>query len=225
MSQADGNLKVPLSRRSIVFGLVSAMFGLASVQDLYLGVFSPIIYRGDGVFTSNVSTHCHYRNIYCLYNSSSLPIGTISICVIAFVLKIPRKFKISHKSFRNRILELNLIGTSILVPAIICLLLAFQWGGSTYAWDNSRIIGLFVGFGCLIVLFIFTQLKLGDRATLPPRILWQRTVGAVSCFAFPFGVVFILLVFYLPLYFQTIKGASAMKSGIDILPLPRSFLQ
>ena len=138
--------------------------------------------------------------------------------VIAFVLKIPRKSEISHKSFRNRILELDLIGTSILIPAIICLLLPFQWGGSTYTWNNSRIIGLFVGFGCLIILFIFTQLKLGDHATLPPRILRQRTVGAASCFAFLFGVGFILLVFYLPLYFQTIKGASAMKSGIDILP-------
>ena len=104
------------------------------------------------------------------------------------------------------------------MPAIICLLLAFQWGGSTYAWNNSQIIGLFVGFGYLIILFIFTQLKLGNRTTLPPRIPWQRTVGAASCFVFIFGVGFILSVFYLPLYLQTIKGASATKSGIDILP-------
>jgi hypothetical protein len=34
-----------------------------------------------------------------------------------------------------------------------------------------------------------------------------------------FGASFFLLVFYLPLYFQSIKGASATKSGIDILPL------
>jgi len=34
-----------------------------------------------------------------------------------------------------------------------------------------------------------------------------------------FGASFFLLVFYLPLYFQSMKGASATKSGIDILPL------
>ena len=94
--QADGNLKVPLSRRSIVFGLVSAMFGLASVAGPLIGGsenFSPIIYRGGGVFTSSASTHCHYRNIYCLYNSLSLPIGAISIFVIAFVLKNPSEIR------------------------------------------------------------------------------------------------------------------------------------
>jgi len=78
---------------------------------------------------------------------------------------------------------------------------------------------LFVGFGCLVVIFTITQFRLGDRATLPPRILAQRTVAAAVCFAIMFGAAFFVLVFYLPLYFQSIKGASATKSGIQVLPL------
>ena len=139
--------------------------------------------------------------------------------MIAFLFQIPRQSESSPKSLRDRILELDLIGASILIPAIICLLLALQWGGSTYAWNNSRIIGLFFGFGCLIILFIFTQIKLGDRATLPPRILRQRSVAAASFFAFLFGAGFFILIFYLPVYFQSVKGVSATKSGIDVLPL------
>ena len=149
---------------------------------------------------------------------SSLPIGAISIVVIIFVLHIPRESG-KGRTFFSRVQELDLLGASILVPAVICLLLALQWGGSTYPWRNSRIIGLFVGFGCLIIIFIFTQIRLGDRATLPPRILSQRTVIAAVCFCTMFGASFFLLVFYLPLYFQSIKSASATKSGIDILPL------
>jgi hypothetical protein len=84
---------------------------------------------------------------------------------------------------------------------------------------DSRIIGLFVGFGCLIILFIYSQIKLGERATLPIRILSQRTVAATSAFSGLFGGAFFVLIFYLPLYFQSIKGVSATKSGIDVLPL------
>ena len=76
-----------------------------------------------------------------------------------------------------------------------------------------------MGFGCLILLFIYSQIKLGERATLPIRILSQRTVAATSIFSGLFGGAFFVLIFYLPLYFQSIKGVSATKSGIDVLPL------
>lgn len=76
-----------------------------------------------------------------------------------------------------------------------------------------------MGSGCLIPLFIYSQIKLGERATLPVRIVSQRTVAATSLFSGLFGGAFFVLIFYLPLYFQSIKGVSATKSGIDILPL------
>jgi hypothetical protein len=123
------------------------------------------------------------------------------------------------RSVWSRIQELDLIGTLILVPAVVCLLLALQWGGSTYPWNNSRIIGLFVGFFCLASIFVFTQIKLGDRATLPLSILSQRTVFVSCIYSFLFGAGFFVLVYFLPVYFQSIKGASATRSGIDILPL------
>ncbi|KIM37698.1 hypothetical protein M413DRAFT_448229 [Hebeloma cylindrosporum] len=192
---------MPLQKRPIVFGLIGGMFGLASVAGPLLG----------GVFTDHVSWRwCFYIN---------LPVGAFSIVVIAFVLKIPQKANPKNLSIKERISDLDLIGASILIPAIISLILALQWGGSTYPWNNSRIIGLFVCSGCLILLFVYSQIKLGERATLPIRILSQRTVAATSLFSGLFGGGFFVLIFYLPLYFQSIKGVSATKSGIEILPL------
>lgn len=63
------------------------------------------------------------------------------------------------------------------------LLLALQWGGSTYPWSNSRIIGLFCGFGGLLIVFIYSQLRLGDKATLPPRLFKDRNVSFFLPFA------------------------------------------
>ena len=141
------------------------------------------------------------------------------MAVIIIFLSIPRQSKASGQSLLSCILELDLLGASVLIPAVVCLLLALQWGGSTYPWHSSRIIGLFVGFACLTIIFTATQIKLGDRATLPPRILTQRTVTSAVCFSVMFGAAFFVLVFYLPLYFQSVKGASATRSGIDVLPL------
>jgi len=149
----------------------------------------------------------------------SLPIGAVSIAVIVFILQIPSQPHREKQSILERIKELDLIGASILIPAIICLLLALQWGGATYPWNSSRVIGLFVGFGVLILIFIYTQIKLGDRATLPPRILAQRTVAAASVYSIMFAAGFFVLVFYLPIYFQSIKNVSATRSGIEVLPL------
>jgi hypothetical protein len=149
----------------------------------------------------------------------SLPIGAVSILVIVFILKIPREDNAEGKSIRERILDLDLVGASILIPTVICLLLALQWGGTKYPWKNSRIIGLLVGAGILAVIFTFSQIRLGDRATLPPRILSQRSVTAGVIYSVMFGAGFFVLIFYLPLYFQSVKGSSATKSGIQVLPL------
>jgi hypothetical protein len=135
------------------------------------------------------------------------------------VLNIHRDPKDSEKPYLDRIKELDLIGASILIPAIICLLLAVQWGGNTYSWRNSRIIGLFIGAGLLLILFVYSQIRLGEKATLPPRILKQRTVAAASSFVFFFGAGIFVLMYYLPLYLQSVKGSSPTRSGIQILPL------
>lgn len=72
------------------------------------------------------------------------------------------------------------------IGAICCLLLALQWGGQTRPWNSSTIIGLLVGFGLLSCVFGYLQWKLGERATIPLRVLRQRSILTGS------GVLFFL---------------------------------
>lgn len=150
---------------------------------------------------------------------SSLPIGAVVVTCIFFYLRINRENNTAGHSIVKRIGQLDLIGAAILVPAIVMLLLALQWGGTTYAWSNSRIIGLFVGFAAMIIIFGLTQWRQGDNATLPPRLFKNRNVFSAMAFVFFFGAGFFALIFYIAIYFQSIKGSSATKSGIQILPL------
>ncbi len=112
---------VPLHTRPTFTGFVGACFGIASVTRALLG----------GAFTNNVSWRwCFYIN---------LPIGAITIAIIFVVLKLP-SLKNANLSIRQQFVQLDPLGTLFFLPSTVCLLLALQWGGSTYAWKDGRII-------------------------------------------------------------------------------------
>ena len=142
----------------------------------------------------------------------------MTIVGIAAFLKNPERLE-NNKPLRERLKELDFLGAFFLIPAVICLVLALQWGGTKYAWNSATIIGLFCGFGCLVIIFITIQIRLGDRATIPIRVFARRSVFFSVMFAFCVGSAFLLVIFYLPLYFQGVKGATATESGVHVLPL------
>lgn len=71
-------------------------------------------------------------------------------------------------SLLRNVMRFDPIGTALFVPAIVCMLLALQWGGTTYPWANGRVIALFVLFGILLITFIGVQIWLGNNATGKP---------------------------------------------------------
>ena len=151
---------------------------------------------------------------------SSLPVGAVSAAVVMLVLNPPPRPKDQRaKSILARLRELDLIGAALLVAAITCLLLSLQWGGKQYSWNSGHIVGLLVGFALLLVIFIGWQIRLGEKATLPPRIVCQRTVAAASVFVIMFSGSAVVFMFYLPIFFQSIRGSTAILSGIQMLPL------
>lgn len=105
------------------------------------------------------------------------------------------------------------------MPSVICLLLALQWGGTTHPWSNWRIILLLVLFGVLFCVWLRIQFWKGDTATVPPRLLKNRSIAAASWYIFSLGSYFLVLIYYLPIWFQAVKGTTAVNSGIRNLPL------
>jgi hypothetical protein len=94
-----------------------------------------------------------------------------------------------------------------------------KWGGTDYAWSDGRIVALFVIFALTLVAFGVLQWWLGDKATIPPRIVMQRTIWSASWFAFFISGSFYLFIYFIPIYFQAVLAASSLTSSIDSLPL------
>lgn len=119
----------------------------------------------------------------------------------------------------QHIMNFDPYGTAVFMPAIICLLLALQWGGTTYAWKSGRIIALFVLFGVFISVFLYIQYRQQEQATVPPRVFKKRSVWSGAFFSFCIGAAFLSSVYFLPIWFQAVQGTSAVQSGIRNLPM------
>lgn len=115
------------------------------------------------------------ETIGCFY--INLPIGGAAMLIIFFILK-PTTPAQPGLTLRQQLAQLDLLGELFLLPSIICLLLALQWGGSSYAWFSSRFIALFIVFGLTFLAFVASQILGPKTATITPRLLKNRSLIA-----------------------------------------------
>jgi hypothetical protein len=107
-----------------------------------------------------------------------------------------RQSTLENLSFKEKLARFDLLGTACLVPAIVTLLLALQWGGSKYKWGNPIIISLLCLFVFFTVAFVAIQFWKQENGTLPPRIMGQRSIAAGALFSLCFGASFFMLIYY-----------------------------
>lgn len=108
------------------------------------------------------------------------------------------------------------IGTSLTLGCVTCYILAMQYGGVSYAWNSSVMIGLLVGFVLILAVLVGWELYMGENAMSSPRLVKRHAVPSATGFFF-FGS-YIVIIYYLPIYFQSIDGVSAIGSGVHNLP-------
>lgn len=119
----------------------------------------------------------------------------------------------------QQIQRLDPVGIFFFVPCVVCLVLALQWGGTTYAWSDPKIIGLLVTFGVLLVVFAIVETLTPDTAMAPTRVVLNRSVLGSLIFTFlNYGSV-MAIAYYFAIWFQVAKGLSATHAGINTIPM------
>ena len=172
---------VSLEKRPIYSCIVTGVYGIALVAGPLIG----------GALTDHVSWR------WCCY--INLPIGAVTVLLIALFLRAPPDQPRESSSAMERFLKFDPLDTVVCIVAIICLLIALQWGGSKYPWSNGRIVALFVVFGILITSFAGIQVWKGEDTIMPPRILMKRSILAGTWFGICLGGAFVLFLDFIPI--------------------------
>ncbi|KAI9154968.1 putative efflux pump gsfJ [Paramyrothecium foliicola] len=188
-------------RRPAYTGILSAVYGIASVLGPLLG----------GVFSSAVTWRwCFYIN---------LPVGVVPLAMITFFFHTPEISKPKKATWREKLLQLDPIGTILLMGAITTYLLAFHYGGQVYPWSSSIVIGLLVGAVLISIVLILYERWQGERAIIVPRLFTRRLIFVSALYSVLLPGALHTMIYYLPIYFQAIRGSNPIMSGVQNLPL------
>jgi EmrB/QacA subfamily drug resistance transporter len=187
--------------RPALIGLIGAVYGLSSVLGPILG----------GVFSDKVTWRwCFYIN---------LPVGGVSAALILLFFKTPAQAMTTKATLKEKLLQMDPIGVSLVMAGIISFILAVEYGGQKKPWDSSTVIGLFVGCVLIWIAFVVWEYFSKDRAMLQWRLFRKRYVWVPSIFQFFFAASYFVLLYYLPIYFQSVDGRTAISSGVLNLPM------
>lgn len=185
-----------LRTRGVFYGILGGIWASASS-------IGPII---GGLLTQGASWRwCFWIN---------LPLDGLAFIVLFFCLDI--------ESPSTPLLEglkaIDWIGSFLVIGATLMFLFGIQYGGETYPWNSAIVICLII-FGLLtFALFLLYECKVPKYPIMDLIFLNSRTNIATLSTAFIHGLVFISGTYYLPLYFQAVRGATPIFSGIYLLP-------
>ncbi|PBB65754.1 MFS transporter [Mesorhizobium sp. WSM4312] len=183
---------VPPRERARYAAWVSGTWAVASIAGPLLG----------GTFAE----HLHWSLIFWI----NIPLGLLAMAIINKPLK---KLPIAAKHHR-----IDGLGAVLLVIATALLLLALNWGGSTYPWFSHEILGLVAGSAVFWALFALRLMRAAEPL-ISLEVLGNPIVLAGALSMFLLQAANIGASVYLPVYLQTVIGLSVSESGMAMLGL------
>jgi EmrB/QacA subfamily drug resistance transporter len=153
----------------------------------------------------HITDHASWRWIFYM----NIPIAGAAMFILIPFLHLPPK-RTEHK--------IDWVGAAALAIGITAVVLITTWGGNDYAWTSSTIIGLAVIAAIAIAAFIVIQQRVAEPI-LPLNLFKNGNFAIVSSIGFLVGFGLFGAVSFLPLYQQTVQGASATNSGLLLLPM------
>ncbi|MFF3689830.1 MDR family MFS transporter [Streptomyces sp. NPDC002187] len=188
---------VPPRERGRYQGMMAAVMAVAMIGGPLVG--------------GSITDHWGWRWSFYI----NLPLGAVALAMITTVLHLPRKEKATR--------HVDYLGAALLTVGITAIVLVTTWGGTEYAWDSAVIMELTAIGVASLTGFLFVERRAAEPL-MPLHIFRSRNFSLMSVIGFLAGFVMFGAVLFLPLFQQSVQGASATNSGLLLLPMLMSML-
>ncbi|MEU1586345.1 MDR family MFS transporter [Micromonospora sp. NPDC005710] len=182
---------VPPRERGRYQGMIAGIMAIAMVAGPLAGGF--------------ITDHLSWRWAFYV----NLPLGGVALLVLITTMHLP-KYRTEHR--------IDWLGAGLLSVGITAIVLVTTWGGNEYDWTSPQILGLAVLAIVALVAFGLVERRVTEPI-LSLKLFANRNFALISLIGFLLGFAMFGAMNFLPLYQQTVQGASATNSGLLLLPL------
>ncbi|KAK7715537.1 hypothetical protein SLS57_006924 [Botryosphaeria dothidea] len=184
-------------RRSLFMGLIQLNFALAAGIGPLLG----------GTLAEMASWHW----IFWI----NLPVCGLAFFLVLFLLDVHNP----RTKLADGIKAVDWIGMAAILGLSLMILLALDFGGVIYPWNSPKVVCLLVFGGVLSIFFAFNEINLANNPLVPLKVFRNRSNAAALAVGFLHSMTFMAGEYFLPLYFQSARQATPIRSGLLVLPL------
>ncbi|KAH7080224.1 major facilitator superfamily domain-containing protein [Paraphoma chrysanthemicola] len=119
-------------------------------------------------------------------------------------------------------------GMITFILGIGCIILAIQWGGTSYAWDSAAVVAPLVVGGFLSIAFFLYEYLLGPGrfaarlfskqiAMIPSTLFRKKDTSLLMIINFSAGISLVSAFYFISYYWQLAEGYSSSQTGVQLL--------
>jgi MFS family permease len=190
-----GSDLVPLRKRGIWQGIGNIVYGTG----MGLG----------GLFGGAIHDSIGWRWAFLIQVPFIVFAGILSF----FTVKVPIK-----KSETARIRRVDFLGSFALSVTLVLLLLGLNSGGNLVPWTHPLVLTTLPLSLVALFVFVYIEDRVASEPVIPVRLLAQQTVAAACLTNWFITMAVFALLYYVPIYFQTVLSLSSTAAGARLIP-------
>ncbi|CAG8358991.1 unnamed protein product [Penicillium salamii] len=144
-----------------------------------------------------------------------VPVGAFSFLILLLFLRVQSP----RTPIAAGLKVIDWTGSVLILGGALMVLLALEFGDVAYSWSSATVICLLIFGTAVMALFVVNEWKIAKNPIIPPWLFTSPTKIAPYVVFACNSYVFIGQAYYLPLYAQSVLAATALTSGLYLLPL------
>lgn len=141
----------------------------------------------------------------------NVPIGVIGVLLTMKLLTEPMRPRRTGQRF-------DPLGAGLLSLGMVSLVLALSFG-QELGWGSRRVVGLFVGSGIVLAMFLYTETRV-RQPIVDLKLFRSRLFSAALVSSFLSFLALFAVTFLLPFYLEQLRGFGPEESGFLLTPVP-----